>query len=189
MIFALLLACLVSSTRAISHGDLQPAETLIVDTRVPVYDSGHWVMLSQEEHVDLLHRRVATAKSAQATTTTVAQISLSSTTAEATVLETALTSAASALPSPFDTLSTSNFSSATCLSFIQDLLANDTFQSCYPLSMLLQVREKILDSRPRPPTNTPHLVGLHVVLRSRKVARQHHEGAGRNMRSQRDGVR
>ena len=42
------------------------------------------------------------------------------------------------LPTPFDTSLGSNFTSSSCPSFFSTFLANGTFQSCVPVSLLLQ---------------------------------------------------
>ncbi|KIW92307.1 uncharacterized protein Z519_07291 [Cladophialophora bantiana CBS 173.52] len=42
------------------------------------------------------------------------------------------------LPTPFDTSLGSNFSSSSCPQFFSDFLNNSTFQSCVPVSLLLQ---------------------------------------------------
>ena len=44
------------------------------------------------------------------------------------------------LPQPFDTSLGSNFTSPTCPTFFNSFLSNDTFTSCLPFSLLLQVR-------------------------------------------------
>ena len=46
------------------------------------------------------------------------------------------------LPRPFDTSLSSNFTSTTCPDFFNSFLTNETFTSCLPLSLLLQVRRK-----------------------------------------------
>ncbi|KAF2087712.1 hypothetical protein K490DRAFT_56800 [Saccharata proteae CBS 121410] len=47
-------------------------------------------------------------------------------------------STSTSLPQPFDTSLGSNFTSPGCPTFFNDFLANSTFQSCVPLSLLLQ---------------------------------------------------
>jgi hypothetical protein len=53
-------------------------------------------------------------------------------------LAVAATASASALPQPFDSGFSSNITS-TCSSFVTGFLANETFKSCLPFSLLLQV--------------------------------------------------
>jgi hypothetical protein len=50
------------------------------------------------------------------------------------------------LPSPFDGGITSNFTSTTCPTFFDNMLADPELQKCYPVSLMLQVR---LQSCPR----------------------------------------
>lgn len=109
-----------------------PADTLLMDTRVPVMVDGQWTMLSQEEHE--LRRRAAAPVRPPPTTTSDSELSSASPTKSATT-----TAPASPLPIPFDGNIGTNFTAESCPSFINGFLTSPTFKSCYPLSMLLQV--------------------------------------------------
>lgn len=84
---------------------------------------------------------------------------------KATSQTTAATStiSASPLPSPFDDTPSSAFQSPgasdACPRFMSSLLANESFKSCYPLSMMLQVRA--------PPSPALFLSSYHFVQRRR----------------------
>jgi hypothetical protein len=133
MIFAIL-ACWLTLATATSFNDPpQPRETLLIDNQIPVLgDNGEWIIMSQEEHLQHLGRRLA----ADVTTTIEIQVST------ATAKPTTTTVVASPLPSPFDTVLAANFTgnggNGACPAFINSFLANATFQACYPFSMLLQ---------------------------------------------------
>ncbi|KAI0128529.1 hypothetical protein BJ170DRAFT_594368 [Xylariales sp. AK1849] len=134
-IFAI--ACWVSLATATSlDSPSQRRETLIIDTRIPVLDRGHWTMMSQEEHRQHLRRRVASGSADTETTTTI-EIQVSTATATPTSIV-----VASPLPSPFDSVLASNFTgddgNGACPAFINSMLTNSTFKQCYPFSMLMQ---------------------------------------------------
>lgn len=56
-----------------------------------------------------------------------------------TSLVTAPSTASSSLPRPFDTGLGNNYTNPDCLAYMNNMLRNDTFTSCLPLSLLLQV--------------------------------------------------
>ncbi|KAL8902364.1 MAG: hypothetical protein Q9207_004748, partial [Kuettlingeria erythrocarpa] len=62
----------------------------------------------------------------------------SSTDAQPTSLVTAPSTESSSLPRPFDTGLGNNYTSPDCLSYMSNMLRNETFASCLPLSLLLQ---------------------------------------------------
>lgn len=136
MIFVLL-SCLVSfSTAAIAlDSPRRPysAETLLVDTRIPVFAGGHWQIMSEDEHRRHLHKRVARrAESDNEGVTSTVNIQVPSSTSVP----------ASPLPSPFDGALAANFSgdnNGACPNFINQFLSDPTFKRCYPFSLLLQV--------------------------------------------------
>jgi len=110
------------------------AEALLLDTHIPVLDQGEWTMMDPAENE--LRRRATAAPSV--TTTFEITISPSATATS--------TTSASPLPSPFDGGITSNFTSTTCPTFFDNMLADPELQRCYPVSLMLQVR---LQSCPR----------------------------------------
>lgn len=86
-------------------------------------------------------KTAATTAEAKAASTTVAV----KTTAQASDSATSSVAAATAtatsdLPKPFDSSIGANFTTTSCPIFINAFLANSTFQSCLPFSLLLQVR-------------------------------------------------
>ncbi|KAH8674047.1 hypothetical protein BX600DRAFT_224296 [Xylariales sp. PMI_506] len=145
------IACWVSTATAISLDyPPRPLETLIIDERMPVKVGSHWVMMSQEEHQQHLARRAnaeshssssssASTSDSDSTTTLTIAVTTTTSSASATKATTTTSSASSALPSPFDSVLSSNFSGGdNCPTFIESFLADATFKSCYPFSMLVQ---------------------------------------------------
>lgn len=65
--------------------------------------------------------------------------SASSAAATSTGIATAPGSGKSTLPQPFDTSLGNNFTSTACPSYFTKFLADATFQTCYPFSLLIQV--------------------------------------------------
>lgn len=135
------------------------AEVLLLDTKVPAFlDGGRWTMLEPEENE--LRRRASAAGPVTTTfaitvpmsTSTATGIasdsddsgskssSPSKTSASATSSTATATSSQSSLPSPFDGGLSNNFTSTSCPTFINNMLADAEFQACYPVSLLLQVR-------------------------------------------------
>ncbi|KAI1854521.1 hypothetical protein JX265_007611 [Neoarthrinium moseri] len=134
MIAALILAWVSATTATSVVRPPQPRETLLVDTRVPVLVGDEWMIMSQEEHQRHLRKREESDGGEITTTITVE-------TSTATASPTTTTYVSSPLPSPFDTAIASNFSSSDgdgCADFINDLLVNPDFKSCYAFSMLIQ---------------------------------------------------
>lgn len=133
------------------------AETLLLDTQIPALnDQGRWTMLDPEENE--LRRRAAAASSVTTTFEITVPVSTSTATGTAsssddtssgsssdatsasskTSTATATTSTSS-LPSPFDGGLSNNFTTTTCPTFIDNMLADAEFQACYPISLLIQV--------------------------------------------------
>lgn len=106
------------------------AEALLLDTHIPVLEQGSWTMMDPAENE--LRRRATAAPSV----TTTFEITISP---SATATSTSTTSA-SPLPSPFDGGITSNFTSTSCPTFFENMLADPELQECYPVSLMLQVR-------------------------------------------------
>lgn len=147
------------------------AETLLLDTQVPaLLGHGMWTMLEPAE----LRRRASAASSV----TTTFEITVPSTTsgaastdasglesptdAETSVSASAMTATTSPspLPSPFDGGLSNNFTSTTCPTFINDMLADAEFQACYPVSLLIQASADRTGPHlrhPRPPAPGPHI--------------------------------
>ncbi|KAI8634839.1 hypothetical protein F5Y19DRAFT_469889 [Xylariaceae sp. FL1651] len=121
------------------------AETLLIDTRIPVFIDGHWQIMSDDEHRELRRREAAPKESTP--TTTEVEIDVSSITTEATTT----TTVASPLPSPFDGALAANFSADDkCPEFLNDFLSNSTFKSCYPVSLLLQGSQSFFEAEKSP---------------------------------------
>lgn len=104
------------------------AEALLLDTHIPVLDQGRWTTMDPAENE--LRRRATAAPSV----TTTFEITISQPTTATS------TTSASPLPSPFDGGITSNFTSTTCPTFFDNMLADPELQECYPVSLMLQVR-------------------------------------------------
>lgn len=66
---------------------------------------------------------------------------LTTNTAAATAATAASIATPTALPQVFDSNIGNNFTSQTCPTFFETLLTDDTFQECYPLSLLLTVSQ------------------------------------------------
>lgn len=60
--------------------------------------------------------------------------------ASSTSVESASSPNASPLPKAFDGGLGTNYTQPSCLTFLQDMISNDSFTSCLPFSVLLQVR-------------------------------------------------
>lgn len=101
--------------------------------------------------------------SAQSTVTTTFAITISTATAASTASDsddsssgpsatsstattTTTTAAQSALPSPFDGGLSNNFTSTTCPTFINNMLADPVFQACYPVSLLIQSSQSFFEA-------------------------------------------
>jgi hypothetical protein len=69
--------------------------------------------------------------------------SASSAAASSTGIATAPGSKTGVLPQPFDTSLGNNFTSTACPTYFTKFLADSTFQSCYPFSLLIQVSTPI----------------------------------------------
>lgn len=147
------------------------AETLLLDTQVPaLLGHGMWTMVEPAE----LRRRASAASSV----TTTFEITVPSTTsgaastdasglesptdAETSVSASAMTATTSPspLPSPFDGGLSNNFTTTTCPTFVNDMLADAEFQACYPVSLLIQASADRTGPHlrhPRPPAPGPHI--------------------------------
>ncbi|KKP04497.1 hypothetical protein THAR02_03382 [Trichoderma harzianum] len=154
MRFALLLVVCLATTFAsaasVPHRASTRAPTLSIDLSQPPSPPSSEEMINGfssgvGEHEQLLHeanddvttsekgeKRRRSAHAPASTTTALSKPTSSS----------SLSSSSSALPVPFDNTPASAFQSSgstdSCSTFISGLLANPTFKSCYPLSMMLQ---------------------------------------------------
>ena len=113
----------------------QPRDSsfLMTDTRTPVMENGQWTMLAHDE-VELRLRK----RQDEEGSTTVFTISVG----DSTTVSPTATESAQPLPSPFDSSLAFNFTSndgSSCPTYINEMLTSPTFQSCYPLSLLIQV--------------------------------------------------
>ena len=151
MIFANTL-CWVSLTTAISlQAPHQSAETLVV-ARPSSPDSEQWqqqIMSEEESPARRLPRRRVAARAADQGSTTVISIEVPTSTTSKRAAAATPAAATGPLPSPMDSVPStfSADSSSNCPAFIQSFLADSTFKSCYPFSMLLQVSLKTLSQQ------------------------------------------
>ncbi|KAK7949752.1 hypothetical protein PG996_000340 [Apiospora saccharicola] len=140
MIFANTL-CWVSLTTAISlQAAHQPIETSVVD-RPSSSDTEIWQqIMSEEESARRLSRKRVVARAAvdQGPSTVISIHVPTSTTSKRAAPTPA--AALGPLPSPMDSMPVdfADDASGNCPAFIQSFLADKTFKSCYPFSMLLQ---------------------------------------------------
>lgn len=155
LVVVLLLSTLCASADARSHGrqsdqrareeDLDQPEEILFDHRpppiVPLGQLERWhekraetTVLSRPTFVSTasaLPRGAATSSAATATSSTSA----------------APDPTDSPLPKPFDGGLGTNYTQSSCPSFLKSFLNNDTFTSCLPFSLLLQVRETCSDEK------------------------------------------
>ncbi|KAL0931979.1 C6 transcription factor [Colletotrichum truncatum] len=116
-----------------------PLDALIVDARSPTMIKGRWTMLPHEN--DLRKRDKDGITPTPSATQKVKATDDPTTLTLSVTVPAATAEAPSPLPSPFDTSLAFNFTSndgASCPRFINELLTNQNFKKCYPLSMLLQ---------------------------------------------------
>lgn len=138
-VIVLIISCWIPLTVAISlEAPPRSTETtLLIDTRIPVFVNGHWQIMSEDEHRQLVRRSPATQTF---------EVDVSA----ATSVPTTTTVATGPLPTPFDGALAANFSGddggGSCLDFITGFLEDPTFQECYPLSMLLKASSPILSA-------------------------------------------
>ncbi|KAI0115350.1 hypothetical protein F4814DRAFT_318851 [Daldinia grandis] len=103
---------------------------LLIDTRIPVFVNGHWQIMSEDEHRELVPRQPETFTVDVSTATATGDVPSQTTVATGP------------LPAPFDGALAANFSGedgeGSCLDFINAFLEDPTFQNCYPLSLLLK---------------------------------------------------
>ncbi|KAI1393925.1 uncharacterized protein F4822DRAFT_386397 [Hypoxylon trugodes] len=131
VVIVLIISSWIPLTTAISLEDApRSTETaLLLDTRIPIFVDGHWQIMAEDEHRQLVRRLPATETYKLDVST-------------ATAIPTTTTVATGPLPTPFDGALAANFSGddggGSCLDFINSFLADPTFQECYPLSLLLK---------------------------------------------------
>ncbi|KAK8114864.1 C6 transcription factor, partial [Apiospora kogelbergensis] len=118
------------------------AETLVV-ARPSSPDSEQWqqqIMSEEESPARRLPRRRVAARAADQGSTTVISIEVPTSTTSKRAAAATPAAATGPLPSPMDSVPStfSADSSSNCPAFIQSFLADSTFKSCYPFSMLLQ---------------------------------------------------
>ncbi|KAI1328400.1 hypothetical protein F5Y16DRAFT_154184 [Xylariaceae sp. FL0255] len=184
VIFLLLsYCCCIASADSISIDQPPlPTETLLIDTRIPVFLDGQWHIMSADEHRDLRIRREAeeqrakesesssdttaseTSKDKTMVATTAKHTSITATTATTAIDISTITgtptttTTTSPLPSPFDGALGANFTDGDdCPEFINEFLSNSTFKDCYPVSLLLQGSQSFFQAEKT-------LVGITEVL-------------------------
>ncbi|KAI0377834.1 hypothetical protein F5Y04DRAFT_284507 [Hypomontagnella monticulosa] len=137
-VIILIISCWIPLGAAISLDDTpRSTETaLLIDTRIPVFVDGHWQIMSEDEHRQLVRRQSGTE------TFTIDVSSATATASSSSSAQPSPTVATGPLPTPFDGALASNFSGddggGTCLAFLTGVLADPEFQKCYPISMLLE---------------------------------------------------
>ena len=119
-------------------------ETLLVDTRLPVFAGGHWQIMSDEDHRrDPLQRKVARRAGGGGDNNDDDENDGDGAAATSTIeLPVDTSAAAKPLPSPFDGALAANFSAdngGACPNFINQFLSDPKFKDCYPFSLLLEV--------------------------------------------------
>lgn len=135
----------------------------MIDTRVRYWEDGTWKLRHPQE--DELRKRDAITVTLEISVSTASTTFASSTTTPTSSATSSETAAPSPLPTFFDGALSSNFTEASCPIFINDMIAAEAFQACYPISLLLQVRN-ILESNTQThirvfwtPILTPHPQG------------------------------
>lgn len=120
----------------------EPLATLVLDSRVPYHEDGQWTMLSQEEHELKKRALMVVARATNATNSTVGSNGSGSATTTISIPVATTTETTKPLPVPFDGGLAANFTenNGACPSFINGFLTDPNFITCYPVSMLLQVR-------------------------------------------------
>ena len=108
-----------------------------------------------------------TSNAAAATTTTAQGAAMTSTsgddsTGSSTGIDSAPSPSDSPLPKAFDGGLGTNYTEPSCPKFLMDMVNNDTFSSCLPVSVLLQVLEMLLTAQVA--MADPILTEFHVFL-------------------------
>lgn len=181
------------------------ADILLLDTQIPaLLDEGRWTMMEPEENE--LRRRASTA--GPVTTTFAITVPMTTSTATSTASDTddssskssshsetsasaasstaTATTSQSSLPSPFEGGLSNNFTSTTCPTFINNMLADAEFQACYPVSLLLQVRTDTHIWPSKGYLLIVDLTELTILFRRGEVPRQHLHRSRSRLRGQRD---
>ncbi|CZR68496.1 uncharacterized protein PAC_18395 [Phialocephala subalpina] len=110
--------------------------TILVDQRPPP-EPKSWELERPDTADDLRRRNTDNSNSSSNSTTRSSSTSTLAPTSTSSGLVVATTESASALPTPFDTGFNNNITT-NCQSFMTSMLANSTFKSCLPFSLLLQ---------------------------------------------------
>ena len=92
-----------------------------------------------------LHRRDDPVSTDTASTTTAAAVAVM------TSSSSTASSSTTSLPRAFDGGFGTNFTQPSCPTFLRSMVSNDTFNSCVPFSLLLQVRQHPPQKKPPPP--------------------------------------
>lgn len=160
-LFLLIAVLLLRTARAAARTGVDvPFETLLVDNSVPILVDGKWEWVA-EDAPELRRRQDDDDDDRRGTPTPSPTKTKDEEEAESTVTvkpkttdengeehlesitSTTSTTTKAPLPSAFDNSLDFNFTSnggKSCPKFLNELLTSDTFKSCYPISMMLQVR-------------------------------------------------
>ena len=117
-----------------------------------------------------LHRRNKPESTNTASTITTAEAAVTSSTSDYSTPTTI------SLPRAFDGGFGTNYTQPSCPTFLRSMVNNDTFISCVPFSLLLQVRHLQKNSPPQglPRKLTCNSPELHVLLRRHSLPLHHH---------------
>lgn len=132
-------------------------DELLMDTRIPFRDDEGWKLLHPAEHE--LRRRAASgsatttleipistassessAKASESETASTTESSSKTSTSSSSASSSTATAETSPLPTFFDGGLSNNFTDASCPTFIDNMISDEEFNACYPVSLLLQVR-------------------------------------------------
>ncbi|OBT51674.1 hypothetical protein VE04_09250 [Pseudogymnoascus sp. 24MN13] len=146
---------------------LEEKGIVLLDTRPPPRVGGGWDLASysgdllRRGFVDLVLRKEdedeSTTTTVPSKTSTKSSTTTSTSTGDSDSVATAEpTSTTAELPKPFDSNIGANFAAEECPVFIASFLANPEFQSCYPVSLLLECDKVLPSFLPNPPLPLPH---------------------------------
>lgn len=172
---------------------------ILVDPNPPS-DPNAWILATEHDdlqrrgldHLYLPHqqhheqeRRAAHSSSSSSSTTMITTTKPTSTaTATSSGVSVATDTSSFTLPAPFDQGFGNNVTES-CSNFLLSFLTNQTFQSCLPFSLLLQVRSIY------PMSLTDHRLthsGLNLLLHSLQIHHQNHPNPRRNLRRRPDNL-
>lgn len=202
--------CLRTARAAARTGIDVPFETLLVDNSVPILVDGKWEWVA-EDAPELRRRQnnddeeaddddddrrgtptpspTRTRDDDEAASTVTVKPKTTDEDGEEhleSITSTTTTSTKAPLPSAFDNSLDFNFTSnggKSCPKFLNNLLTSDTFKSCYPISMMLQVGPHFPPFPYSPTPLTPRTpIDLQILLRRHKRAPINRNRPRRNLR-------